>query len=79
MGDGVSAKGIKRRLRTARQQVRAEICGFVASNPGLYGRALASEGYAGGYFDALSDVALLLDGVEPSRRRDYWRLPPKTP
>jgi hypothetical protein len=34
-------------------------------------QALASEGYAGGYRDALDDVQLLMNGVEPDRR-GYW-------
>jgi hypothetical protein len=41
------------------------------NSSGLYGGGLASEGYAGGYKDALCDVLLLLNGVTPMRR-DYW-------
>ena len=37
------------------------------------GAGLASEGYAGGYRDALDDVLLALDGVPPQNRgRGWW-------
>ena len=38
----------------------------------FYSCGLASEGYEGGYSDALSDVLLALNGVPPCRRPGYW-------
>ena len=38
---------------------------------GKYAAGLASEGYSGGYRDALYDTILLLQDVQP-RRRQYW-------
>lgn len=65
------AKGIKRRLQKALRRVDAEIKANSQSG-GIYASGLANEGYAGGYRDALSDVGLLLHGVEPNDRRGYW-------
>ena len=41
---------------------------------GRIAAAMAAEGYAGGYRDAISDVLLILEGASPcsSRGRDYW-------
>lgn len=39
---------------------------------GKYAAGLSSEGYAGGFFQALSDVQLLLNDVEPNDDRHYW-------
>jgi hypothetical protein len=55
----------------AQKAVRAEMKAY-HDQSSLFGRGMASEGYSGGYYDALCDVLLLLDGVEPNRR-DYWR------
>ena len=63
------AKGIKRKLDKARDKVNQEISGFASH--GGYAAALSSEGYSGGYRDALNDIELLLNGVTPNRR-DYW-------
>ncbi len=65
------AVGIKRQLNIARKNVEKEISDYHDS-ANVYGRGLASEGYNGGYLDALSDVELALNGVEPSRR-GWWR------
>jgi len=62
-------KGIKRKLYKAREKVNREISGH-AQRSSISG-ALASEGYSGGYRDAINDVILLLNGVNP-RRRDYY-------
>lgn len=43
-----------------------------AASGGMYARGLASEGYDGGYRDALYDVTNLLSGVMPNRY-PYWR------
>lgn len=62
-------KGIKRQIDAASKKVRQEIS--YNSRGGFVAGALASEGYAGGYLQALSDVQLLLNGVRPNTR-DYW-------
>ena len=62
-------KGILKRLKKTQTEINKEISG---NSIGLYGGGLASEGYAGGYRDALSDVSLLLRGVEPSDRGRHW-------
>ncbi len=66
------AKGIKRRIKSALRRVRQEISASATSNPHGVAGVLASEGYAGGYCQALSDVQLLLNGVEPNNDRRYW-------
>ena len=63
--------GPRRWIAFALEQVDAEICEAAAGGHGIYSGGLASEGYAGGYRDALDDVLLLLNGVKPSRRRYY--------
>jgi len=62
--------GPKTAIRQARERVRAEISGHAARG-GRFAGGLASEGYSGGYLDALDDVSLLLNGVQP-KRRNYW-------
>ncbi len=62
--------GPKRRIRLASERVSREIGGIASRESRLAG-ALASEGYAGGYRDALSDVLLVLNGCIPDRR-GYW-------
>ena len=56
-------------ISKARKEVEKDISGH-ASRGGIYARALAGEGYSGGYRDALDDVTLLLNGVIPNRR--FW-------
>lgn len=41
------------------------------ASQGKVAASLASEGYAGGYRDALQDVLSLARGVSPSRR-EFW-------
>jgi hypothetical protein len=53
------------------ERVKTEISGNASR--GHIAGALAGEGYAGGYFDALCDVELLLDGNIP-QRRGYWEV-----
>jgi len=69
------SRGIKRKLQQVRRQVELEISGFARRDEGQggvnYAGGLASEGYAGGYRDALDDVMLALNGVPPSRR-GWW-------
>jgi hypothetical protein len=60
---------IRRALTVAQQKVNADIAEFAAGGRAAAG--LASEGYSGGYRDALSDVQLVLNGVRPNRR-GWW-------
>jgi hypothetical protein len=67
------AKGIKRKLYKVYDNVSKEIADFSRNKDGqdgFYARGLASEGYNGGYRDAISDVLLALNGVNPNRR--FW-------
>lgn len=64
------AKGIKRKLDKVREKVSREIGAF-SKRGGIYAAAMASEGYNGGYRDALDDVMLALNGVTP-QRRGWW-------
>lgn len=66
------AKGIKRELKAAYEAARREIAALSASG-GHFARGLSSEGYMGGYAQALDDVTLALNGVEPDRWR-RWRI-----
>ena len=59
----------KTQIESALIMVNAEISALATG--GRYAAGLASEGYAGGYRDALYDIQLLLNGVTP-RRRHYW-------
>lgn len=58
----------KKFIMDARHAAAREIA---ANSQGKFGAGLASEGYAGGYRDALDDVLLVLNRVMP-RRRGYW-------
>ena len=67
-------KGIKRKLKKATIKVQDRIRA-ISLDGGLYARGLASEGYLGGYRDALNDVMLVLNGVTPFRDWDgvsFW-------
>ena len=58
-------------IRNAQRNVEKEISNISSRSNSIYSRGLASEGYSGGYRDALNDVILLLNDVTPTRR-DYW-------
>lgn len=60
------------RLSGARRAVAKEIEGNGASG-NKYARGLASEGYAGGYRDALNDCDAVLRHGNPRDDRGYWR------
>lgn len=60
---------LHKRLRIAVDAVHDEM----SQARGKYGRGLSNEGYAGGFVQALYDVQLLLDDIEPSDDRHYWR------
>ena len=68
------AKGIIRKIKKATKQIDREITNSVKGSldPKLTG-ALAREGYVGGYWDALQDVLLLLNGCDPCRKPNYWK------
>ena len=67
------AKGIKKQLGIALQNVNQTIS--ESASHGFYAEGLSSEGFAGGYRQALFDVIAALNGV-PSYRSDYWPRPP---
>ena len=54
----------------ARERLSREIAGL-RGDGSKYAAGLATEGYAGGYRDALDDVILVLNGVRPERR-GWW-------
>lgn len=64
------AKGIVRKVDIAIVNVSKVIKGD-ASRGGRFSAGLASEGYNGGYRDALNDVLLALNGVTPDRN-GWW-------
>lgn len=62
---------LMRLIQQARSRAQREISG-VAEQGSMYARGLSSEGYSGGYRDALDDVMLLIHaGVVPNRY-PYW-------
>lgn len=64
------ARGIKRKIKVVLKQVDSEISAF--AKRGFFAGGLASEGYNGGYRDALLDVLLALNGVPPCKQRHWW-------
>jgi len=66
-------RGIKWKLRMARKVVN-QIIMEQTDQDSLFSRGLSSEGYLGGYRDALDDIELVLNGVRPNRRwdTDLW-------
>lgn len=65
------AKEIKRQLERVHKKVQKEISDF-ASRGSPFSAGLASEGYNGGYLDAISDVMLALNGVTPNYHKNWW-------
>jgi hypothetical protein len=59
----------RKRLRSVRDAVEDEIRSSVIGDSHV-GRALAQEGYAAGYRDALDDILLAMAGIQPNRR--FW-------
>ena len=59
---------IKRLINRALTRVCAEMA---TNGSGLHGRGLSSEGYAGGYAQALREVQLVMNKVKPNTR-SYW-------
>lgn len=64
------ARGIKRLIAIARENVSDQIRKDRASAMGAIGKADAGSGYNGGYRAALDDVLLALNGVKPNR--NWW-------
>jgi hypothetical protein len=65
------AKELKRRMRLVREAVNREVSAFAAHGGSAGG--MASEGYAGGYLQALSDVELALADVPNNGRyARFW-------
>lgn len=62
------SRGIIRQLKRARKAAEKDI----AAATGFYGRGLASEGYSGGYRDALNDVELALTTGHGNGSSRYW-------
>ena len=60
-------KQLDRAQAWARYEIRA-----VAEGGSKYARGLAGEGYYGGYRDAIGDVFLILNNVEPQRVPSYF-------
>ncbi len=65
----------KARINLALRAVKHEIAQST-DQASVYSRGLASEGYSGGYADALMDVLLVLDNVIPNRH-NYWAIDDK--
>lgn len=63
---------VLRRIAAVREIVQAEITGS-GKGGDLYARGLATEGFAGGYLQALDDVDGALSHGYPSDHRGYWR------
>ena len=63
---------LERRLKLAMAAVQKKIS--ANARQGFYAAGLSSEGYAGGFKQALSDVLQLLYDVEPNDDRHYWHL-----
>lgn len=69
---GLSKREFLKRVDAAEQRVRQEISDH-ASQGGIYARGVASEGYAGGYLQALYDCQSLLINGYPNDPRNYWK------
>jgi hypothetical protein len=70
---GLNKREFLKRIEAARSRVNSEISGNAKG--GHFAAGLSSEGYAGGYRDALNDVEALLRHGYPNDTRGYWRKP----
>lgn len=61
---------VLKRIAAVRDIVMEELR---CNGEGKYGRGLSSEGFAGGYLQALLDVEGALEHGYPSDHRGYWR------
>jgi hypothetical protein len=64
------ARGIVRKVQKARKQVE-ELIRRETDRTNRFSGGLSGEGWNGGYRQALDDVLLALNGVEPSTR-GFW-------
>lgn len=62
---------VLKRMDAVRKIVAAEISGNAQG--GKFARGLASEGFAGGYLQAIDDIDAALRHGYPSDHRGYWR------
>lgn len=62
---------VLRRIAAVREVVQAEITGS-SKDGGLYARGLSTEGFAGGYLQALDDIDGAITHGYPSDHRGYW-------
>ena len=69
-------RSVLRLLPKVREQVLREIRCNAAG--GGFAAGLSSEGYAGGYAEALSDVEAALTHGHPSDQRGYWSAAQRT-
>jgi len=67
----VRAKGIIRKVQKARKRVN-ELINQETDRSNRFSGGLSGEGWNGGYRQALDDVLLVLNGVEP-RTRGLWK------
>lgn len=63
---------VLRQIASVRKVVEREITDF-AKRGGQFAGGMSSEGFAGGYLQALDDVAGALTHGHPSDHRGYWR------
>lgn len=61
---------VLKRMKAVRAQVMAELR---ENGDGKFGRGLSSEGFAGGYLQAIDDIDAALTHGYPSDHRGYWR------
>lgn len=59
-------KGILKKISRASKRINTFIK-YKTNKNSLYSRGLSREGYDGGYLDCLSDIQLVLKGIEPCR------------
>jgi predicted alpha/beta-hydrolase family hydrolase len=69
--NGLTKKEFIKRLDRALERVHADISGHASG--GRVASGLSSEGFAGGYAEALRDVDALLRHGYPSDSRGYWK------
>jgi hypothetical protein len=69
---GLTKAQLLKRLVGAHRRVSKAITGEAGSG-GMYARGLSTEGYAGGYRDALNDIEALLRHGHPTDSRGWWK------
>lgn len=66
------ARELRKLLSLVAMEAQAEISATAASG-GKYARGLSSEGYVGGYREAIYDVIAMMDHGEPADQRGFWQ------